>query len=1177
MSGAEQISTSFDLPIGAWTNIKSELTKVQPIDATESILVTLVVAGEGNFQVRVTNADGVTTQIISEFDEDINESSFSLTQEDLDSSSIEILPKSTLISGGINTVPLRLEIQSVDGGLSEPVIAEVVMNLSDQPIAPDASVSDAQTLEDVAINLPFAAEVPLDRQGFERVGFELIDVPADFVGGKFTYKVVGDDVTVHEVLAQNGAIVLGIPGDNDTFAPIDYATLQFTGPENVSGLGTFQVQVFSEVFGQRTNSPQVDEFTLEIIPQAEVITFNEVTASNGQEDVHYDLGNLLIGSESPLLSFDTGSSIDPSETTLLKLILPTGFELNNGSIVKSDETTITYRVNANDWDGLNLITPNNFSGDIDLSMQITSIDDGDSYVSEVNDITISIDAVPDQPYPIALKNSVISIDESADGESLANIFGSTSNLLVDNDGEVLWINAFAQGSKTLEFSIDGATWSSELSFAATDLANFLVRGFEADSEKNDFSGEATAQFRTFSKENSQESSKSAAVDLNVIVQPEADGASTSSVSSITPTDISQQAHILSLGTDSTTSIKEDSIVSSNPEIADGQVSIKLSDLIGENRAKADDLSEKVFYKIELSNEFNLANLDNAPAIDAQAIDDSGTIEYFVPASSLEKFSIVPNAHVSGDFTIAINVVTRESNGSLSSDQSLGSATLSITPVSDAAILSVSSDLVSFTGEDNAINLPIIVAKRDISETLSLSFEVTSNGSAIDSSKLIFTLDEIEVGLDSVSVSDLSRVKVQALDDFRGDNKVVINVTATTQDGNADATSVIRPIEISFYKPLDEPTLRFANEDDFDSGTITNAGNLISGSEQQIGSMLEIPVKGFVDGFDSANYDLSMLISNVPEYVSFWLLKDGEYQQVGTSLSEEGSYSGLWLLSENQLPGTSDHLVMIYDELVLAGDDDEIVDISFNGNLIKFQALATDAEAGTSSVSPAKYLGESEGEINLFEDTTNVSPLQFNLSNVTSETAYNEALKGYLKTAGLLAEADPVIVSFVDNDNDYIADAPTSSSVEDGVTFELDSTLAGGEIPLSWVDNWTVTGALDDNEIDLDEVNFAVLTKSDTVSQLSDLYLNIDDLASALDFNGDNYISSDEFSLASATQLWVDADRDFEVGEGELLGLPEYFDIYLPGQPMREHLWWAFYYRTCRCLCKRFLNIFLSIC
>ena len=110
-------------------------------------------------------------------------------------------------------------------------------------------------------------------------------------------------------------------------------------------------------------------------------------------------------------------------------------------------------------------------------------------------------------------------------------------------------------------------------------------------------------------------------------------------------------------------------------------------------------------------------------------------------------------------------------------------------------------------------------------------------------------------------------------------------------------------------------------------------------------MLEIPVKGFVDGFDADNYDLSMLISNVPEYASFWLLKDGEYQQVGTSLSEEGSYSGLWLLSENQLPGESDHLVMIYDELILAGDDDGIVDLSFNGNLMKFQALATDAEAG----------------------------------------------------------------------------------------------------------------------------------------------------------------------------------------------------------------------------------------
>ena len=31
-------------------------------------------------------------------------------------------------------------------------------------------------------------------------------------------------------------------------------------------------------------------------------------------------------------------------------------------------------------------------------------------------------------------------------------------------------------------------------------------------------------------------------------------------------------------------------------------------------------------------------------------------------------------------------------------------------------------------------------------------------------------------------------------------------------------------------------------------------------------------------------------------------------------------------------------------------------------------------------------------------------------------------------------------------------------------------------------------------------------------------------------------------------MWVDADRDFTVDTGELLALPEYFDIYLPGQP-----------------------------
>ena len=120
-----------------------------------------------------------------------------------------------------------------------------------------------------------------------------------------------------------------------------------------------------------------------------------------------------------------------------------------------------------------------------------------------------------------------------------------------------------------------------------------------------------------------------------------------------------------------------------------------------------------------------------------------------------------------------------------------------------------------------------------------------------------------------------------------------------------------------------------------------------------------------------------------------LKADGSRLQVGTSLSEEGSYSGLWLLSENQLPGASDHLVMIYDELVLAGDDDSIVDLSFNGNLMKFQALATDAEAGTSSVSAAKYLGEKDGQVDLFADVTNVNALQYNVSNVTTETTYHD--------------------------------------------------------------------------------------------------------------------------------------------------------------------------------------------
>ena len=61
----------------------------------------------------------------------------------------------------------------------------------------------------------------------------------------------------------------------------------------------------------------------------------------------------------------------------------------------------------------------------------------------------------------------------------------------------------------------------------------------------------------------------------------------------------------------------------------------------------------------------------------------------------------------------------------------------------------------------------------------------------------------------------------------------------------------------------------------------------------------------------------------------------------------------------------------------------------------------------------------------------------------------------------------MIVSFVDDDNDGVADAPTSSAVADGVTFELDASLSGAEVPLSWVDNW-YSDANGDSVIDLDE-------------------------------------------------------------------------------------------------------------
>ena len=109
-------------------------------------------------------------------------------------------------------------------------------------------------------------------------------------------------------------------------------------------------------------------------------------------------------------------------------------------------------------------------------------------------------------------------------------------------------------------------------------------------------------------------------------------------------------------------------------------------------------------------------------------------------------------------------------------------------------------------------------------------------------------------------------------------------------------------------------------------------------------------------------------------------------------------------------------------------------------------------------------------------------------------------------------------------------------------------MSGAEVPLSWVDNW-YSDANGDSVIDLDEINYAVLTRGETVNQLSDLYLNFEDLEASLDTNGDNYISAIDGEFTdTGTHLWVDADRNFAVGAGELLEIPAYFEIHLPGQP-----------------------------
>ncbi|NDH48224.1 MAG: hypothetical protein EBX99_10410, partial [Acidimicrobiia bacterium] len=236
-----------------------------------------------------------------------------------------------------------------------------------------------------------------------------------------------------------------------------------------------------------------------------------------------------------------------------------------------------------------------------------------------------------------------------------------------------------------------------------------------------------------------------------------------------------------------------------------------------------DASETVLYKITIPSDAKLVALMGALPTASPGV--PAGFSYLIEASdaALLNYKVVPAAQYSGALTLTFQAATQESDGGLAFGAEL-SATLTVTPVSDAPLLitpSAVSGLIADASVDS-LAIPIQSALVDSSETLSV--KVWVKGLTSTSAQTInfkygseTTPILLKVGVlnnesvyffeakTAAELAKLATLNVSATSDFRLDNKLSLLVESSSKDGSAAAATVSKTIDLSIYRPIGAPT------------------------------------------------------------------------------------------------------------------------------------------------------------------------------------------------------------------------------------------------------------------------------------------------------------------------------------------------------------------------------------
>ena len=719
--------------------------------------------------------------------------------------------------------------------------------------APNLNAGDVSGAEDSAITLDLSASLN------------------DLDGGSETLSITISGVP-------DGAVLSAGTDNGDgswTLLPGQLNGLTLTPPEDFSGSIDLDIAATSREANGDTSTVN-SGFTVDVTGVADGANL-AVSDASGREDsaIALDIDTeLLDGSENLSITIEG---------------VPEGAVLSAGT----DNGDGTWTLDVDQLEGLTITPAENFSGDIDLSVLVSTTDGDDSAVVMEN-LTVEVEGVADAPTldvsdASGNEDSSIALDIDAgltdSSETLTVTIsgvpdGATLSAGTDN-GDGTWTLSSDQLNGLSITPAEDFSGSFDLGVTATSADGSDV-ATATDSITVDVTGVADAPTLDVSDASGNEDSAIAldidagltdsSETLTVTISGVPDGATLSAGTdngdgtwtlssdqldglSITPPD--DFSGSFDLGVTATSADGSDIATST------GSITVDVAGVADAPTLDVSDASGNEDSAIALDIDAGLTDSSETLTVTISGVPDGATLSagtdngdgtWTLGSDQLEGLTITPPDDFSGSFDLG---VTATSADGLDVATSSDSVTIDVTGVADAPTLDVSDASGS---EDNAIALDIDAGLTDSSETLTVTISGVPDGATLSAGT------DNGDGTWTLGSDQLDGLTITPAEDFSG--SFDLGVTATSTDGSDVATST-GSIAVDVGGVADAPTLDVSDA---------------SGNED---SAIALDIDA---GLTDSSETLTVTISGVP---------DGATLSAGTDNGD-----GTWTLSSDQLDGLS---------------------------------------------------------------------------------------------------------------------------------------------------------------------------------------------------------------------------------------------------------------------------------